>query len=179
LGRTITSVEEKAGLKLHELWTLPEDPVEVNYWFKPIGSKENPITEDRIFDKLRNRLHFANVQPKGVKVGDFLIAYEVGARRILSVYKALLPPVKIAEDDMEEAWQKRRPWCVEAKNLTPNFGRRWAKHNSYADNLVADFLGQNSDGFITKVGGKTLGALRWVQIRLTSTLNSQIILYMK
>lgn len=156
--RVFTFVEETQGLKLPSLWTLPEDPVERNYWFKPIGSKENPITEDRIFDQIQDRLHFANVKPKGVKVGDFLIAYGIGARRILSIYEVLSPPVKMMEAEMEEVWQKRWPWYVTGKNLTPNFGQRWAKHDIYADNLVADFLRQNSDGVITKVGGKTLGA---------------------
>lgn len=157
--KEFTSTEERAGAVLPSLWSLPKDPCEINYWLKPIGETENPITEDRLFNAVQDNLHFSTKEPKGVKVDDILIAYGVGVKRILSIYRVISEPIKIAEEKMDKDWMKRWPWYVSAKNITPNFGKNWAKHNLYANNIKENYLTKCPNGFITKVKGKTLGAL--------------------
>jgi hypothetical protein len=160
-SKTNASREDREGLKLPSRWTLPPAPREVNYWLKPIGSDDDPILENRLFGDMRTNLHFSAVEPKGVKIGDVLIAYGVGAKRILSIYRVLSSPNKMTEAEIRESRLRRWPWYVNATNITPKFGARWNHHNVYASELVSDFLRCHPTGYITKVKGKTLGALRW------------------
>ena len=154
-----TSKEEMGGNGLPFLWDLPEVPRNINYWLKPVGVTDDPITEDQLFDSEDHDHHFA-VEPTGVRIGDILIAYGIGAKRLLSVYKVTSEGELVPESDREE-WMKRWPWFVTSINLTQNFGRNWATHNIYASSILRDYLSENPHGFITKRRGKTLGALSW------------------
>jgi hypothetical protein len=149
------SSEENGGSKvLRVLWHLPDDPGEMNYWLKPVGVTGDPIAEDRVFDKIKERLHFSRQKPKSVKIDDILIVYGVGAKRILSVYRVISQP-KFREGN------KRWPWYVFGQNLTPRFGKRWAKYNIYAQALREEYLKKKPKGVITRVGGTTLGGLNF------------------
>jgi len=146
------SDEERAGSGLRALWSLPDDPGEADYWFKPIGVTGDPITEDRIFADKEEKLHFSKLRPKGVKTDDILIAYGVGAKRILSIYKVISNP-------KFDAKNKRWPWYVIGRNLTLQFGKKWATHNIYANDLLYKYLQRHPKKSITKVGGKSFGGL--------------------
>lgn len=168
---------EESGNNLPVLWELPSALSEINYWLKPIGFTEEPVTENRLFNELKTPLDFSQ-QPVGVKVKDVFIAYGVGAKRILSVYRGGSSPIRYSEaeiidDDRKERWS----WYILSDNLTPNFGEQWSHHNLYASNLVQEYLIKNPNGFITKVGGKTLGALsfRKDKIHLDSQFAQYII----
>ncbi len=157
----IESSEEHAGSFLKKLWTLPEDPGEINYWLKPIGVTGHPITEDRVFDQLEDNLHF-HWHPKSVEINDILIGYGIGAHRILSIYQVTSKGIQVTEDEIaEDGWLERWSWYVTAKNLTPNFGKKWAEYNLYASDLLHAYLKENTEGYITKVKGKTLGGLNF------------------
>lgn len=161
-NKKFNSTEESIGSKFPTIWNLPEAPQEINYWLKPVGATESPITEERLFNKIIEDLHFSKIEPKGVKIGDILIAYGIGAGRILSVYKVISLPMKVSSEDIEEEeWMKRWPWYVTAKNLTKKFGEEWSQHNLYANKMCENYLNANPNGFITKVKGKTLGALNY------------------
>jgi len=43
----VISKEETVGNGLPRLWDLPEDPRVINYWLKPVGVTNDPITEDQ------------------------------------------------------------------------------------------------------------------------------------
>ncbi len=156
-----TSDEEKAGQEYPMLWQLPRLDGKVNYWLKPIGSTERPILENRLFTKSPEYLHFSRRQPRGVKPNDILIAYGVGAKRILSVYRVINNPVRMKEEEFTEDWHARWPWYVAAENLTKKFGKNWMRHNLYTANLLKEYLSKNQHGFITRNKGKTLGALNY------------------
>lgn len=166
LKKKATSTEEQSGSKLPNLWKLPkkalwklpQGPVKINYWLKPIGTTEDPITENRDFGREIEKLHFS-VTPISVNVDDYLIAYGIGAKRILSVYKVLEKPKELNPDNA--SWRKRFPWETQGENLTREFGANWTIHNLYASNLVREYLKLNPDGSITAVGGKTLGGLNF------------------
>jgi hypothetical protein len=166
VSRRGSSDEEKAGQEYPVLWQLPEVAEKVNYWLKPIGSTESPITNDRMFTKSPEDLHFSKRKPKSVKPNDILIGYGVGAKRILSVYRVIDDPIHMDEEEFTNDWQRRWPWYVSAENLTKQFGKDWTRHNLYASDLVDEYLAKNPNGFITKVKGKTLGALNYKQDKI-------------
>ncbi len=169
--------DEVYGFSLPKIWNNPDTINENRYWLKPIGVTESPITEDRIFNKQNLDLHFA-VPPNAVRSNDILIAYGIGAKRILGVYKATTNGIEMTEEEREvEEWTKRWPYYVESENLTPNFGQNWMKHNLYANDLVAEFLRDHKGKHITFNGGDTLGALNYRKdkIRLTNEFAEFII----
>lgn len=92
---------------LPKLWNLPERPVEINYWLKPIGVTGEPVTSDWTFEKLDDNLHFSKRRPKSVKPNDILIAYGVGDGRILSVYLTSSNPKKITQKELKDEWLSR------------------------------------------------------------------------
>lgn len=148
----VSTEESNGSRRLSHLWDLPEDPGDLNYWLKPIGVTGDPITEDRTFEAIEEKLHFSKLKPKGVKVGDILIAYGVGARRILAIYRVTSQP---QFDKSIQRW----PWYVLGHNLTPRFGKNWAKHNIYADSIRGQYLRRYPQKPITKVGGTSFGGL--------------------
>ena len=153
------STEEGSGSGLPVLWNLPEDPGEADYWLKPIGVTGDPIPEDELFNAGKKNLHFSKQKPKGVKVNDILIAYGVGVRKILSIYKVISAPTKVKH-------KNRWPWFVSGQNLTPNFGKKWAQHNIYVGAIRDEYLKTNPNGYITKVKGDTLGGLNYGKDKL-------------
>lgn len=139
----------------------------IEFWLKPIGVTDNPVTEDRLFDKLDDELNFSKLRPNGVKPNDILIAYGVGTTKILSIYRVTSFPISATQEEIEEdGWLERWPWYVQAHNLTPNFGSTWATHNLWINSLKDEFLATNPDEAITAVGGHTLGALNYGKDKL-------------
>lgn len=155
------SSEETTGEGLAKLWHLPPPPEEITYWLKPIGVTEAPITEERTFEKLKDYLHFSTPsrRPK-VYRGDIIIEYGIGAKRILSVYKATSDVQRVTRAHIRKNDRvKRWPWYVIGKNLTPSFGMSWYKHNLFMSDLVRDYLASNPNGYVTLAGSKNLNAL--------------------
>lgn len=148
-------------------WTNQLDDT-IEYWFKPIGVSDRPVTEDRLFDKLDDELHFSKQRPNGVKPNDILICYGVGSTKMLSVYRVTSFPIKATDEEIEDEgeWLERWPWYVEAHNLTPNFGATWYEHNLFKNDLLDEYLTINPDKPITAVGTQTLGSLNFGKDKL-------------
>lgn len=139
----------------------------INFWLKPIGVTDNPVKEDELFNVIEDRLNFSKQRPNGVKTNDILIAYGVGATKILSIYCATSYPLVVTELEKEkEDWLNRWPWYVTAHNLTPIFGENWSRHNFYINSLREEYLSINPNKPITAVGGQTLGALNYGKDKL-------------
>jgi len=157
---------KKIDLNLIGYTSLPQLNValdkNIGYFLKPIGVSGDPVSEDRIFNQVKDRLHFSTRRPNNVKTNDILITYGVGRSKILSLYKALSEPLYVTVDEIDEdEWLERWPWYVEAENLTPKFGKNWVKNNLHINSLKDEYLKQNPNATITAVGGKTLGALNF------------------
>eukprot|EP01029_Cantina_marsupialis_P028168 TRINITY_DN775809_c0_g1_i1.p1 TRINITY_DN775809_c0_g1~~TRINITY_DN775809_c0_g1_i1.p1 ORF type:complete len:329 (+),score=46.87 TRINITY_DN775809_c0_g1_i1:1836-2822(+) len=157
---TPSQLDEKHGFNLPKLWNVSTDKEHPQIWLKPIGVTEYPITEERKFSNTEDELHFA-VNPKAIKVNDILIAYGIGAKRILTVYKVKTLGKKFKDDDITEDWMERWSYYLRGENLTPYFGEKWMKRNLYASDLVREYLENNPDGFITANKNKGLGALNY------------------
>jgi len=134
----------------------------IGFWLKPIGVSDEPVNEDRLFNEIYYDLHFSKQRPSGVKENDILIAFGVGTTKLLSVYQATSYPKEVTSDEIKsEDWYERWPWYVESKNLTPNYGRYWAKFDLLKSTLLEEYLESNPEKPITAVGGKSLGALNF------------------
>ncbi|MCK4665061.1 MAG: hypothetical protein KAT68_19490 [Bacteroidales bacterium] len=168
--------DEKFGFKLPKIWNISIKNKSPQFWLKPIGVTEYPITEDRMFSNLEDELHFA-VNPKSIKVDDILIAYGIGAKRILTVYRVKTLGTRFKAEEITEEWMERWSFYLNAENLTQNFGANWMKKNLYASDLVKEYLEYNPDGFITFNKNKGLGALNYKKdkIRLDSGFASFIL----
>ncbi|MDX8571477.1 NgoFVII family restriction endonuclease [Elizabethkingia sp. HX QKY] len=158
-------------LKLTDLLTSPNWTTQlsdnIKFWLKPIGVTENPVTEDRLFNSLEDKLNFSKLRPNGVKPNDILIAYGVGTSKILSIYRVTSFPKSATQEEIaQDSWMQRWPWHVKADNLTPEFGSTWPTHNLWINSLKNEFLAINPNEAITAVGGKTLGALNFGKDKL-------------
>lgn len=139
----------------------------VNYWLKPIGVTENPIREGESFNQVHLDMHFSKNRPNGVKPNDILIAYGVGSRKILSIFKSISYPDYVTETQIaEEDWLKRWPWYVKSENLTQKYGEKWWEHDFYIGKLLTNYLKINPKAAITAVGGQTLGGLNFGKDKL-------------
>lgn len=128
-------------------------PKGTQIFIKPIGVSEEPIyAGDFSKDKY---MHFSKRQPKAVRVGDILIAYAVGARQIIGVFKVTSNPIKI--DDNAARW----PWYVTSECLTPHLANHtWERVCPVVTQIAKSYLKEFGKP-ITHTGGKTLGALNF------------------
>ena len=168
LENKILESDEHSGFFLPKLWGNDKNnrPKERKYWLKPIGVTEVPITVGLKLNNEYDELHFS-VKPQGIQVGDFLIAYGIGAKRILTLYEVTTNWQKF--ENVEEKWQERWSYFLTGKNLTPEFGDNWMINNLYASDLLRDYLRRNPNRFVTANRGKTLGALNYKKDKIGLT----------
>ncbi|MCR9171523.1 MAG: phospholipase D-like domain-containing protein [bacterium] len=161
------SNDEGYGMYLPKIWGLEKKtPLNRRFWLKPIGVSEDPVTEEWTFGEEQDELHFA-VRPEAINIGDILIAYGIGAKRILTLYEVTSNWNEF--DNPDEEWKKRWKFYLKGRNLTPDFGRNWMTQNLYASALLEKYLSENPNRSITTTGGKTLGALQWKKDKLGLT----------
>ena len=130
--------EQKSNVNLIEEITFKENPLNIlagaNYWLKPIGVSDNIITWGRAFDEITSDLHFSNKRPSGVKIGDILIAYAVGHKNILSIYR-VISDIKYTGNP-----NNRWPYYVIGENLTPYYGKDWNQYDITVSNQKNEVL---------------------------------------
>jgi hypothetical protein len=120
-------IQPKDDLDLSKNLKLQPNPLNnpdnINYWLKPIGSKTEMINWETRYDKIDTDLHFSDKKPSGVKQGDILITYAVGHKNILSIYRVT--------SDVRNTGKAtdRWPYFVVGKNLTPYYGKEWNKYS--------------------------------------------------
>lgn len=91
----------------------------IRIFIKPVGS-----SDEKIYDgdhSGESNMYFSKKRPTAVRIGDILIAYAVGGRRIMGAYKVTSEPLWTGDD------YARWPWYVETDILTPNLLKwKWA-----------------------------------------------------
>src|SRR5687767_13303872 len=101
---------------------------QVQHWLKPQGMPDAPVDESEAFADPRYRVGFAK-PPRAVEVGDVLIVYRIGVAAILYAGEVVEPwREATALEIQNEPWREGWPYVVEVENLTPDFGREWARH---------------------------------------------------
>lgn len=124
--------EKQQEIQIDDILILPQIPNGTRFFIKPIGSNNHKIFDGDYSEKFQKQ-HFANRMPKAVRVGDILITYAVGARKIISVFKVMSSPKHTNMPN--DRW----PWFVEANNLTTNLGKAWAKKSLMVMNIAREY----------------------------------------
>lgn len=119
-------------IQIDDILRLPQIPNGTRFFIKPFGSNNHKFFEGDYSEKFQKQ-HFANRKPKAVRVGDILITYAVGARKIISVFKVMSSPKHTNMPN--DRW----PWFVEANNLTTNLGKAWAKKSLMVMNIAREY----------------------------------------
>lgn len=112
---------------------------QITVWLKPVGDTKQPIEETDDYWSTEHRLHFGK-RPTGVKIGDLVIVYAVGHKKIVGLYEIVgdierLTPQELADWPRGSRW----PWARAGNPLTPEFSRYWPEENLFLRDLVANF----------------------------------------
>ncbi len=118
----------------------------VTYWIKPLGTSEEPVSEDVMFDKSEIDITFARF-PRSVMKDDVLIAYSVRTQRMLSVFTAMEErgPVRFFRRERDKQW----PWYAKCKNNTPKFGSNWPNIDMTLRELRESYLREYPNGLVS------------------------------
>lgn len=128
----------------------------VTYWIKPLGTSEEPISEETLFGQAEYEITFAKY-PQGVAEGDVLIAYSVKTQRMLSVYTAT--EEKGAVSYFKRERDRQWPWYVKCTNNTQYFGANWPNINMTLRGLRESYLREFPNGLVSN-GKQNLDALK-------------------
>ena len=142
---------EQQEIQIDDILRLSQIPNGTRFFIKPFGSNNHKIFEGDYSGKFQKQ-HFANRKPKAVRVGDILITYAVGARKIISVFKVMSSPKHTNMPN--DRW----PWFVEANNLTTNIGKAWAKKSLMVMNIAREYA-EIYKLLVTQRGGYNLNGL--------------------
>ena len=80
-------------------------------------------------------MYFSKKRPNAVRVGDILITYAVGGRKIMGAYKVKSEP--LWDEDGDPRW----PWYVESNCLTPCLAnRKWADVGYHVTGVANEYV---------------------------------------
>lgn len=145
-----------SSLKLVDNLKLKNNPLEISgkstFWLKPIGATKNFISLNEKFSDPYHDLYFAR-NPKSVKIGDILIAYAVGYKKVLSIFR-VSSSVKYSTNP-KDRWH----YFVSGENLTRYYGNEWNKHIVHISDEKHYFIIQTKMN-ATPSGKNTYGTLQ-------------------
>jgi len=151
--------KDKLDLRISDLLdvnpNVDTDEESINYFFKPMGSEENPFPVTRGIDDNIEVMRFSKRKPSAIHEGDILICYAVGTTKLIGYFKILTEPEKL--DCELERW----PWVVQVENLCPAYSENW---NSYDNTFSKVTDSYNSSEPATIRGGDVIalrGSLQW------------------
>lgn len=122
-------------------------------FIKPIGVSDRPVYKGDYSEE--TDLYFSKKRPASVRIGDILITYAVGGRRIISAYRVT------SEPKWDEEGEPRWPWYVESDCLTPSLSNhRWEHICPYVTQIANDYA-EKYDKPVTHNGNNHLGALNF------------------
>jgi hypothetical protein len=111
----------------------------IHFWLKPLGNPDLAPDEEQVFTSETLRIDFAR-RPFSVSIGDALIAYRILIKKVIFVAECASEPLLATPDEIErEPWRQRWPWYIQARNLTPDFGRVWSRHALDPFELVGEY----------------------------------------
>lgn len=123
-----------------------------NIFIKPIGSSNNKIYDGDYSQEKEQ--YFSRKRPIAIRKNDYLIAYAVGAGKIISIFRVTSDsPLHTGETD------NRWPWYVEVENITPILGTIWHTKELYLTTIAKDYI-NTTHSILTNNGGTTLGGLQ-------------------
>ncbi len=142
--------EKPQAIQIDDILCQPTIPSGARFFIKPIGSIDNKVRF--LTDKDFKEQHFAK-RPRAVRIGDILITYAVGTRKVVSVFQvtSTANETHIPND--------RWHWYVEAKNLTERLSETWTEKSLIATDIARRYA-EKYDKPVTQRGGYNLNGLR-------------------
>lgn len=129
-------------------------------FIKPVGVSNDPIYGGDYSKE--TDLYFSTKRPNAVRVGDILITYAVGGRKIMGAYKVKSEP--LWDEDGDPRW----PWYVESDCLTPCLANcKWADVGFHVTGVANEYV-EKFNKAISHTGRKNLNALNigWDRVQL-------------
>lgn len=128
-------------------------------FIKPIGSSGSPVYDG---DFSNENMQFFSRRPNAVSVGDILIAYGVGSRKIISAYEVTSETLSTGNE--KDRWK----WYRMVKCLTPKLGKEWMNRSLYVMSIASQYYEKYSLN-VTANGKPNLNGLKMKndKIRLT------------
>lgn len=160
-------------INLVEILELKSNPIIIpnknTIWLKPIGSSEHLIQLNEKYSDPTHKLYFAR-NPRGVKIGDILIAYAVGYKKVLSIFR-VSSSVQITSNPSDR-WH----YYLDCENLTRFYGNEWNKHNIHISDQKHSFIKQTKLN-ATPSGKDSYGTLQrgGDKLRITSEFGNYLI----
>ena len=141
--------EKQQEIQIDDILRQLQIPNGTRFFIKPIGSIDNKVRS--LTDKDFKELHFAK-RPKAVRIGDILITYAVGARKVVSVFQvtSTANETHIPKD--------RWHWYVEVKNLAERLSETWTEKNLIATDIARGYA-EKYNKPVTQRGGYNLNGL--------------------
>ena len=141
--------EKAQEIQIDDILHLSTIQSGARYFIKPMGSANQKIF-DGDYSNCKEQ-HFAK-HPKAIRIGDILVVYAVGARKVISIFQVKSLPKHT--NMLNDRW----PWYVEVNNLTTNLGKAWTEK----DLMVTDIAKEYSEKYklpVTQRGGYNLNGL--------------------
>ncbi|MDI6047408.1 restriction endonuclease PLD domain-containing protein [Flavobacterium yafengii] len=160
-------------INLVEILGLKSNPLIIpnknTIWLKPIGSSEHFIKLNEKYANPTHELYFAK-NPRGVKIGDILIAYAVGYKKVLSIFR--VASSVLITSNSSDRWH----YYLEGENLTRFYGNEWNKHNIHISDQKHFFVKENKLS-ATPSGKNSYGTLQrgGDKLRITSEFGNYLI----
>jgi hypothetical protein len=107
------------------------DAADRQFWLKPVGPpKDHPdwaAPEHRTWTQRDIEVHFAK-SPARIAAGAVIIAYRIRIQKLIYV-ATRLPREEWGPAETRPEWSRRRwPHLIKARNLTPEYGSVWDRH---------------------------------------------------
>lgn len=166
-----------AGIKKEPVAKVDIDDILYSYevsdgtriFIKPVGVSYNPIYEGD-YSKETN-MYFSKKRPNAVRIGDILIAYAVGGRKIMGAYKVTSEP--LWDEDGDSRW----PWYVESDCLTPRLANcKWAQMGFHVTGIAREYV-EIYNKPISHTGSQNLNAINigWDRVQLADEYGRYLI----
>lgn len=146
--------------------TVPEGK---RFFIKPIGSLGAPVYDG---DFSNEDMQFFSRRPNAVRVGDILIAYGVGSRKIISAFEVTSETLSTGNE--KDRWK----WYRMVKCLTPRLGKEWMNRSLYVMSIASQYYEKYSL-LVTANGNNSLNGLKSHNDKIQLTDNFGRYLYSK
>lgn len=155
----------------NNLRELLRDTGKRQFWIKPWGSRHFPKHPSaqpgtQFFASPTLEIAFAKSKnPPSIQEGDIFLVYHIKmphmeSPKLVCVTEAgSSPSYATVEQFREEAWRKEYPWSINARNLTPTYGSKWASYSLNPFCLAKEYNLRNPSDKVT-LGAINFGATK-------------------
>lgn len=164
-----TFVNNPATIEIDDILIRTTVPKGKRIFVKPVGTLSTPVYDGDFSNEGRQ---FFSRYPKAVRVGDILITYGVGSRKIISAFEVLSEA--ISTENPSDRWK----WYVKVKNLTPNMGKVWMDRNLFIMSIANSYY-KTYTSKLTANGNANLNGLKIGNDKIQLTYGFGRFLYSK